>query len=469
MTALEPNLNGLPAPTREVGVTGLKSRDGHVTEEWQRELQGDKALRMWREMGDSPIGGAVLAVMLERMRGSWWRAEPADPSPAALFWRDFVAGAMHDMSHSWDAGMDERYTMLQYGWEYSEVVYKRRVGTVRDPATGRWMPGESSKFADGLWGWRKMPTRAQDTRDRWVLDESGGVRGMIQKVTPDNWIGKTDLRALPIEKCLLFRTTAHRGNPEGRSVFRSGWTAYTAWKELAETMLVVAQRGLPGIPVGKVPPEVVEGGDGAAGTANTEWNTILRQIRNDEQAYVLMPLDYDANGHPRYDLDFLSGVSSVDYIAGLTYWGQMMAMSVLADVMMLGHQKVGTEALARTKLEMLVASMNGLHDSIAATFNDHAIPRLMILNDAPLELAPRLVPSAIEDIDLEAFADGLNSIANLGVPVVENKAFVRWMLSQFGAPAEALDEQDEIDPPPRELQPNLRRQFPSGGPPDDGR
>ncbi len=469
MTTLEPDLRLAAAATRELGVSGLKIRDGKVVDEWQKELQGDKALRMWREIGDSPIGGAVLAVITERLRRSTWRVDPADESNEAARVAVFIRECMDDMSHSWSSGLDERYTCLQYGWELAEVIYKRRVGIVRDPVSGEWSPGLSSKYNDGRWGWRKMPTRAQDTRERWVLDSTGGIQGMIQRVTPDSWMVAPEYRPLPIGKCLLFRTTQNRNNPEGRSIFRSGWTAYTAWKELAETQLVVAQRGLPGMPIGKVPAEVVEGTEGAAAAANAQWNSTLRQIRADDQAYVMIASDRDANGNPLYEIDMMAGISNLDYISALTYWGQMMAMSVLADVMMLGHQKIGTEALARTKLEMLVASMNGLHDSIADTFTRHAVPRLLVLNNMPLELAPSLRPSPIEDIDTEAFAEGINSLANIGMPVLENKAFNRWLLSQYGAPPEVLDAQDDIEPPDRSEMPSLRRAFPSGGPPDDGR
>ena len=45
----------------EIGFSGLKRRGGVVYEEFLRQLEGDKALKIWREMGDNdPIVGASL-------------------------------------------------------------------------------------------------------------------------------------------------------------------------------------------------------------------------------------------------------------------------------------------------------------------------------------------------------------------------------------------------------------------------
>ena len=117
------------------------------------------------------------------------------------------------MSHSWEDLVDENLSMLTYGFAPHEIVYKRRMG--RDPGMDTERPGHQlpqSEYDDKLIGWRRMPIRGQDTVLKWFFDENGQVKGMTQMP----WVG--GLIDLPIEKLLIFRPSAHKNNPEGRSI-----------------------------------------------------------------------------------------------------------------------------------------------------------------------------------------------------------------------------------------------------------
>jgi intein/homing endonuclease len=109
-------------------------------------------------------------------------------------------------SESWDDFISEVLSMLTYGFSYHEIVYKRRIGPWEKN------PSRHSKYDDGLYGWRKIPVRSQETLLRWVFDEKGGIRGFVQLAPP---LYKTVF--IPIEKSLLFRTGVHKGNPEGKA------------------------------------------------------------------------------------------------------------------------------------------------------------------------------------------------------------------------------------------------------------
>ena len=81
---------------------------------------------------------------------------------------------------------------------------------------------------------------------------------------------------IPRAKCLLFRPTAYKSNPEGRSILR---TAYRPWYNLTQIENIEGigiERDLAGLPVVKVPPEVMAG---KGGGASAEANAIYQAVR----------------------------------------------------------------------------------------------------------------------------------------------------------------------------------------------
>jgi hypothetical protein len=78
----------------------------------------------------------------------------------------------------------------------------------------------TSAFDDGMIAWRKLAFRGQESLLRWEFDPSGGMQTFIQRVQ-----GSPEIK-IPVERCLLFRTTTAKGNPEGRSLLRPAWRAW---------------------------------------------------------------------------------------------------------------------------------------------------------------------------------------------------------------------------------------------------
>ncbi|NBO56040.1 MAG: hypothetical protein EBU84_15960, partial [Actinobacteria bacterium] len=201
---------------REAGSTGLRRTSGYIFEEFLPQLQGYRAINTYREMRDNdPIVGAILFAIDKLIRQVQWRVQPATNSVEDKRAAKFVESCMHDMSTSWEDTISEILSMLPYGWSLHEIVYKKREGNEASVSENR------SRYDDGYIGWRKLPIRAQDTRQEWIFDKNGGIMGMVQSAPPD-----FTLRTIPIEKALLFRTTSDKNNPEGRSILRN---AYRPW------------------------------------------------------------------------------------------------------------------------------------------------------------------------------------------------------------------------------------------------
>jgi hypothetical protein len=390
----------------ELGRTGLRHWGGFVFEEWLRELQtGRRAAEVFREMADQdPVIGAILYVIEMLVRRVDWWMESASDKPQDKANADFMWGVLNDTYHSFEDMIAEILGFLQYGWAYFEIVYKRRSG----PHPNN--PKLNSKFTDGKIGLRKLGVRSQDSLWKWVFDDDGELVGLIQNPPPDYTI-----RFIPYDKALLFRTKVVKDNPEGRSILR---TAYRPWyflKNLQNIEGIGVERDLAGLPMLKAPSGV------------DIWNThdlvmvevaqaaqnVVSSIRRDEQEGVVIP--------DGWELSLLStgGRRQFDTNALITRYEQRIATSVLADVILLGMDKVGSYALASEKVALLGYSIGSYLDSIANVINDRLTPKLFALNgEKNMTDYPQLCHGAIETLDLEtlgSFLTGMASAATAGL------------------------------------------------------
>ena len=167
----------------------------------------------------------------------------------------------------------------EYGWSYHEIVYKRRLGDNRDPS-------KRSKYNDGRIGWRKIPSRSQDSWAGWKFDEEddGNVIGMWQ----DTGNGKV---LILIEKALLFRTTSARGNPEGRSFLRGAYRPWYFKKHIEEIEGIGIERDLAGLPVLITPEnlDIWNPEDANAQKIRQQAESLVKNIRRDRNEGVVLP------------------------------------------------------------------------------------------------------------------------------------------------------------------------------------
>ena len=395
----------------EVGSTGLIQYGGEVREDFLRQLQGKRGYATYREMADNhPVIGAILYSIEMLVRGVDWTVTPADPNDQrAVDEATFVSGCMTDMSHSWPDTLSSVLSMLTFGYSYNEIVYKRRLGSDRDKSS------ERSQFDDGRLGWRKWPIRDQSTITRWKFDDAGGIDGAWQLDTNSG----TGEVFLPIERCLLFRTTTKRNNPQGRSILRNAFVPWYFQKRIAEIEAIGIERDLCGMPVALVPPHLLSDNATSQETsALTAIKQIVRNIRRDEQEGIVFPLAYDPDTKQlAYDLKLLGtgGRRQFDTSAIISRYDARIAMSTLADFILLGHDKVGTQALSVSKIQLFADALETWVAGIADVINTHAIPRLMRLNGVEPALYPALDYSTPRQVDISVIADYVSKLAGVGV------------------------------------------------------
>jgi len=395
----------------ELGATGLWRTGGFVIDDILPQLRGRQALTAYRDMAENdPIIGSILFAIERVILQVDWRVDPhTDPTgvtpndddrAAALF----VQECMDDMSHSWHELIIAILSFLPFGWSFFEIVYKQRKGPdQKDPA-------KRSKFNDNKIGWRKIVMRAQDSLWQWQFDETGGIKAMVQR---DPTTGR--LNVIPIEKALLFRTTSARGNPEGRSILRSSFKAWYYKRRIEEFEAVGVERDLAGLPVAYVPAEWLSAtATSAEKQALYTMERIVRGVKRNETEGIVLPNLFDENGKQLVSFQLMNsgGARQFNTDQIINRYNNQIAMTCLADFIMLGHESVGSFALGASKVDLFMSAVESWVRLIAEVFNSHAIPRLMALNGFDTAHCPSLSYGQVSAVDLNELGAFLTNLSN---------------------------------------------------------
>lgn len=423
---------------KELGATGLARFSGDIFEEQLPELRGHRGRKVIRQMsdGDAVVGSLLFAVEM-LIRQVRWDIAPISEESEAEDVAEFVYGALfQDMSHTWTDTLCEILSFLPFGWSYLEIIYKTRNGLDTQDSRRR------SQFTDGRVGWRKWSIRSQESLDGWEFDESGGVSAMRQIPSPDY-----RLRTIPIDKALLFRTTSRKGNPEGRSILRAAYSSWYYKSNIQRIEGIGIERDLAGLPLAYVPPELLSSDANATQRQIlAEVKKIVTNIRRDEQEGVIFPRIHDESGHPLYELTLLStgGQRQFDTDKVIERYDQRILMSVLADFLLLGHEKVGSFALADNKTSLFSIALGAWLDSICDVVNRYAIPKLLRVNAINPNLAPSLTHSDVEDVSLKDLAEYVSKLSGAGIPFDSPKVKTHlYERANLPVPANGFEEEDD--------------------------
>lgn len=420
-----------------VGDTGLRHQGGVLYEEHRQALVGDRAIAVYKEMSeeDSTIGAALLAID-NLVRRVPWDFEPAPDSEAeGERWADLCRSAIGDMSMSWADTISSIFTMVPFGWSYHNVVLKRRDGEQPykpdDPNAAA-----SSDYDDGLVGWRVLSPRSQDSKLRWELDTAGNVRGMWQQPL----VGPAVL--IPIERSALFRTSTKKNSPEGTSALRTAHWAYFALRRIEIAEGIGVERDLCGIPVGGAPNDYLKtDAKPAHQAAVAGMKRALMNIRNNENAALIWPTEYDDKGNEKFPLKLMTsgGRRQFDVSAIIQRKRAEMAGCLLADWLSIGHEQNGSRAVAMPKMDLFTTCLGTWTQGVADIFDAHLTPRLMRANGVAAKLRPRLRPGKVDQVDMEQFAQAWSALVNSGA-ITNTASTERWAREQVGAPGIEDDE-----------------------------
>jgi hypothetical protein len=379
----------------ELGVAGSYDPNGYLKqEEFIPALRGNKAIKKYREMRENdPIIGATLTAMDMLIRAVEWKFEGTDEAI------EFIEGVFDDMEGTFEDFLSEVLSFLPYGFSFFEVVYKRRMG--RRPNT----PTNYSKFDDGLIGVRKIAPRAQWTIERFDVTVNGDILGVFQNASYASGI-----TYIPMSKGLLFRTTSVNNDPSGRSVLRNAYLPYYYSTNLQTIEAIAIEREMNGMPVGKIPAEYLKAdADANKKTFVAEFSKILRDVRMNEQSFVLLPSDVYMNENgslsntPKVSFELIAskGTRDIDIDKVIRRHQHNIARTVLADFIMLGQSDRGSFALSQSKTDLFLRSIEGFIDNITAVVNKNLIPKIWAINGMDMADVPRMKRGRVSPVNLE--------------------------------------------------------------------
>lgn len=405
----------------ERGRSGLKQSGGYVYEEFIPRLRWPYAGAIYQEMSSNdPVITAVLFCCRMMLRQVKWHVEACSDKPADVECARFVEECMDDMSETWSDFIDEVTSYFPYGFAYHEIVYKRRMGKNGKVA---------SKYDDGRIGWRRIPGRRQTTLAGWKFSESGGIQGAWQQVDGQNIF-------LPIQKCLLFRTSAANGNPESVSFLRGAYRPWYFKKHIEEVEGIGIERDLAGLPV-IVAPEGLDldnKDDPKAQEARNSAIRLVTSIRRDRNDGVVL-----SNG---WELKLLStgGTRQFDTNSIINRYDQRIAITLLADIIMLGADKVGSFALAKVKQSLLATALDAQLHSICGVLNQYAIPRLLELNTfTGLSGQPKFTCDPVVAPDLTEMGNFISKLAGAKMPLFPDIDLENQVRAMAGLPTTEED------------------------------
>jgi hypothetical protein len=433
----------------ELGVSGKNTYTGDIrADEFLTELRGRRAIQKYREMRDNNATiGAVMYATEQVLRDVKIKVVPANDSQQAKDEVEFVKSIFMDMEHSLEDHISEALSYLTYGFSWFEVVYKRRQGDAR---SGK----KNSKFDDGRIGVRKIAIRAPWTVEKFVVDnKTGDILGLQQEM---GWNRRPAM--IPIEKSLYYRTTSFNNDPSGRSILRNAYSAYTYLNKIQAYEAIAIERELHGVPIGRMPAEYLSAdATSEQSSLKSQFEAILRDLKNNEQGYALLPSDpyVDVDGKPTnqrlMDVELISanGNRSIDIDPVVKRYQHDIARSVMAEFLMLGGGNTGSYALSKSKTDLFLRSMESYINTIVTVLNKQLIERLWQLNGLPYETMPKLVAGDVAPHDLREIAAFLRNLNGAEISVSQHPEVVEELMAIAEIPfdREAYEERVANDTP----------------------
>lgn len=422
---------------REAGVPGLDFTYGFIQADPDFKLQGQKGIEQYDLMRyTDPTVSAVLMALSLPVREASWTISPASSQPADVEAAEFVESCLHDMSFSWDDILTEVCTMFPFGWAFMEWVLKPRLG----PNPPRNLP--VSQHSDGRIGFKKMALRGQASLHRWDMDDdTGKLGGMYQ------WAA-TGVLHIPLAKSILFRTTKELNNPEGFSLLRPAYRAWSYKRNIERFEAIGIQRAMQGLPVVKLLQGATRAGTTTTGESTEERATGIIQRLYDN---TMLGVIEDADMEFRFEAPDLRGISQDSGRVILRY-DESIARAALAMYILLGAREQGSYALSRELGDLFFLAVEGFINMISQTFSRYGIPALFRYNAFPgITGLPEITTSINRRVDLEALAKFINDTVGAMVitPDEELERYVRE-LADFPPPAITVGQEQETITPAAE-------------------
>jgi hypothetical protein len=403
----------------ELGNSGLANPLGLIRDDFYRELEYPLAAKTFKNMTYHPTVSSAITVIEDTIRRVNWSVEaPKDATPEMKVRTKHIESCMHDMDRTWAEYIQEFLSILIYGFSVNEKVWKRRT-----------KKNNKSRHDDGLIGWKRLPSRSQASIKRWVWDDKGrdliGVIQDLSQVKGGSLRYNVDgtLIGIPRSKFLHFRHNAQLDNPEGNSPLKQVFIPWSYLTTIEEYEAVGISRDMNGMPMIKLPPEYMAANASDDKKAVFDYmKQVIRNINANEQSGLVFPkfVDPDTKADAfEFSLVGTQGNKNYDTDAIIRRYEQKILMTFLADVLLLGHSAVGSNALASEKSSLLAVKVEAILAQIVDIINTDLIPHTFRMNGWDDTITPKLTFDSFEDTSLDEVGKLVQRAVSVGAMSID--------------------------------------------------
>ena len=399
----------------EQGFNGLKTSNKQIVEEAQRVFRYPAFIYTVREMRNNPTVGAALNVYYSfMMQHDWCLKAPTGSSDIEIERAKIAETMMHDMNIPWKDFISSVISFLEYGFCVHEVIPYRRLYR------------NGSKWNDGLVGVKKLAFRNQETISGWEYDDYGVE---LLKIYQDprhlehgylyaqrlNAQGKIEMDA---DRCLLIKTGANKGNPEGNSILKNIYLAYKQLTLLQEHQIIGVAKEMQGMLKIGIPPNYLDpnGSDLEKSTA-LAFQKLIDKANNGELSGLLVPQQTDPETKaPMFSYEFMDskGIVRHNVESIIRGYQQDILTALSVDVLRLGADGTGSFSLAESKTSILTMAVDSRMREIQSALNSQLVRKIYEWNGWNTDNLPTFEYSKDEDLDMDSFGQFIQRTFSVG-------------------------------------------------------
>lgn len=283
------------------------------------------------------------------------------------------------------------------------VTISSKKGSVHGKSGGKHIVSRKHCYMVSFWSkhpLHRLPRKLeQQTRDFVASCNRYYIRG-IKKVKPHQTVCiQVDG---PSGMFLAGKTLV----PTHNSVLRNAFRPWTLKKRFEELEGVGIERDLTGLPI-LVPPEGLDlwnEKDDTAAAARVMAENIVRNVRVDKHMGLVLPFGWT------FTLAASEGSRNFNIGDVISRYDQRIAGVMLADMILIGHERVGSFALIAAKMKLYSAALEGYDREISDVWNMKAIPDLVAMNGFDPVLSPQMKFGPIETPNLKELGAYVSSI-----------------------------------------------------------
>jgi len=420
-------------PTDTVGVSGTASYGGYLQRrEKDAKLEGRERYRTFSDiLANTSIVAAGVRFFLNLIGKAEWKFEPADNSPAALEFAKRTEAALRNMTTPWRRVVRRASMYRFYGFSWQEWTAKRA--------------------DDGSLDFLDVEPRAQITIERWDLDETGTVFGVIQR-SPQT---QQEIY-LPRGKSMYLVDDSINDSPEGMGIFRNVVDAARRLARLEQLEGYAYETDLRGIPVGRAP--LAELDRQVALNAITQQQRdayigglttfLQKHIKNPELGILLDSRTYESTDEAatpssvkQWDIELLTGgaTAHADVARAIERLNREIARVLGVESLLLGSTGTGSLALSQEKAHNFALIVDDTLGEIAEAVQADLITRLFEINGWPLDMRPKAKTESTNIRNVEGITAALRDLATAGAPVDPSSEAVGEIYDLLGLTRPNLD------------------------------